>query len=90
MLLEFTTELQNDALNKFFEEESDVWEVLPGLPYAEKRVESLDELCSLMKRLEDITNLPLSFDMQLAPKNSQEDEEMALVKIYNARKRLDI
>ena len=90
MLLEFTTELQIEALNKYFEEETDVWEVLPGIPYAEKRVESLGELCTLMKKLEDLTKLPLSFEIQLAPKNDPNDEEMAIIKIYDAKKRLCI
>ena len=90
MLLEFTTDLQIDSLNKFFENKTVIWELLPGLPYAERRVNSLDELCELMRAIETVANTPLSFGMQLAPKNDEGDEEMVIVNVYNAKKSFGI
>ena len=90
MLLQFYTELENSELNKFFEEETTIWDVIPGVCYAEKKVDSLDELCSLMRKLEEITGLPLSFELQIVPKHTDDDEEMAIVKIHNARTRVDL
>lgn len=89
MLLQFYTELENSELNKFFKEETTIWDVLPGICYAEKKVYSLDELCSLMRKLEEITGLPLSFELQIVPKHTDDDEEMATVKISNAKLKIE-
>ena len=86
MLLEIHTDLENDKLNEFIESKTDKWEIIPGIPYAEYRVESFNELCDFIRSCESVTGLPLGFDMQLAPKNSDDDEEMFEVRIYNAKK----
>lgn len=85
MLLEIHTDLENDKLNEFIESKTDIWELIPGIPYMEYRVESLNELCDFIRSCEGASGLPLGFDMRLAPKNSDDDEEMFEVRIYNAR-----
>lgn len=90
MLLEIYAELKNDKLDEFINAETELWEVIPGIAYAEKRVDSLAELCSFMSKCEEITGLPLGFDMQLAPKNHEDDEEMFVARIYCAKKPIAI
>ena len=90
MLLEIHTDLENDKLNAFIESMTEIWEVIPGIPYAEYRVESFNELCDFIRACEEVAGLPLGFDMQLAPKNSDDDEEMFEVRIYNARKPVNL
>ena len=98
MILEVCTDIHGNGvdneklqkLHEFIASVGELWEVLPGIQYAEITITDLTELASFMKKCEDIMGLPLAFEMGLAPKNHENDEDMVEVTIMNARKPIGI
>jgi len=85
LITEIWTNGLKQETDDFITSKAVVWDVLPGMPMAEIKFETFEQLYQFMKDCEEVEGAPLRFSMGPCPENKGENEPMVQVIIEHSK-----